>query len=41
MKVTLKAAEARPTNIKGNHTLVIVLLFSDVKAVTIFINREF
>ena len=41
MKVTLKAAEARPTNIKGNHTLVIVLLFSDVKAATIFRNREF
>lgn len=39
----LKAAEARPTNIKGNHTLVhvIVLFFSDVKAVIIFINRQY
>lgn len=39
----LKAGEARPTNRKGNHTLVhvIVLLFSDVKAVIIFINRQY
>ena len=36
----LKAAEARSTNIKGNHTVVIVLLFSDVKAVIIFTNRQ-
>ena len=39
----LKAGEARPTSIKGNHTLVhvIVFLFRDVKAVIIFINRQY
>lgn len=39
----LKAGEARPTSIKGNHTLVHVidLLFRDVKAVIIFINRQY
>lgn len=39
----LKAGEARPTSIKGNHTLVhvIVSLFRDVKAVIIFINRQY